>query len=101
MVKVPKNKRRQPIYQFFVHPPLSARVRDGKRADDNAWVAKAPRQPLGFEAVDLGPFGPEDVEGAVEHCGLCHSDLSVLNNDWGNSQDPANLGHEVERVAAG
>jgi uncharacterized zinc-type alcohol dehydrogenase-like protein len=35
-----------------------------------------------LEAVDLGPLGSEDVEVAVEHCGLCHSDLSVLNNDW-------------------
>jgi uncharacterized zinc-type alcohol dehydrogenase-like protein len=26
------------------------------------------------------------VEVAVEHCGLCHSDLSVLNDDWGFSQ---------------
>jgi uncharacterized zinc-type alcohol dehydrogenase-like protein len=46
-------------------------------------------------AIDLGPLGPEDVEVAVEHCGLCHSDLSVLNNDWGISQYPAVLGHEV------
>jgi uncharacterized zinc-type alcohol dehydrogenase-like protein len=48
-----------------------------------------------LEAVDLGPLGPEDVEVAVEHCGLCHSDLSVWNNDWGISQYPAILGHEV------
>jgi uncharacterized zinc-type alcohol dehydrogenase-like protein len=48
-----------------------------------------------LEAVDLGPLGPEEVEVAVEHCGLCHSDLSVLNNDWGISQYPAILGHEV------
>jgi uncharacterized zinc-type alcohol dehydrogenase-like protein len=48
-----------------------------------------------LETVDLGPLGAEDVEVAVERCGLCHSDLSVLNNDWGNSQYPAILGHEV------
>jgi uncharacterized zinc-type alcohol dehydrogenase-like protein len=48
-----------------------------------------------LETVDLGPFGAEDVEIAVEHCGLCHSDVSVLNNDWGISQYPATLGHEV------
>ena len=48
-----------------------------------------------LETVDLGPLGAEDVEVAVEHCGLCHSDLSVLNNDWGISQYPAILGHEV------
>jgi len=38
-----------------------------------------------LESVDLGPLGAEDVEVAVEHCGVCHSDLSVLNNDWGFS----------------
>ncbi len=48
-----------------------------------------------LETVDLGPIGPEDVEVAVEHCGLCHSDLSVLKNEWGISQFPAILGHEV------
>jgi uncharacterized zinc-type alcohol dehydrogenase-like protein len=48
-----------------------------------------------LEAVDLGPLGSEDVEVAVEHCGLCHSDVSVWNNDWGISQYPAILGHEV------
>jgi alcohol/geraniol dehydrogenase (NADP+) len=60
-----------------------------------AWVAKAAKQPMVLETVDLGPLGPEDVEVAVEHCGVCHSDLSVLNNEWGISQYPAILGHEV------
>jgi uncharacterized zinc-type alcohol dehydrogenase-like protein len=50
---------------------------------------------VSLEVVDLGPFGAEEVEVEVEHCGLCHSDLSVLNNDWGISQYPAVLGHEV------
>jgi uncharacterized zinc-type alcohol dehydrogenase-like protein len=75
--------------------------RRGDRADGRAWVAKAPKQPLVLEAVDLGPLRPDDVEVAVEHCGLCHSDLSVWNNDWGISQYPAILGHEVTgRVTA-
>ncbi len=66
-----------------------------------AWVAQAAKQPMALETVDLGPLGDEDVEVAVEHCGLCHSDLSVLNNDWGISQYPATLGHEVTgRVTA-
>ena len=60
-----------------------------------AWIAKSAKQPLVLESVDLGPLGAEDVEVAVEHCGLCHSDVSVFNNDWGNSQYPAILGHEV------
>ena len=60
-----------------------------------AWVATAAKDEMVLQDVDLGPLGAEDVEVAVEHCGLCHSDLSVLNNDWGISQYPAVLGHEV------
>jgi alcohol/geraniol dehydrogenase (NADP+) len=69
-----------------------------RRADAmnyKAWVAKAPKQPMTLEIVDPGPLGSEEVEVAVEHCGVCHSDLSVLNNEWGISQYPTVLGHEV------
>ena len=69
--------------------------RIGDATDYRAWVTKAAKQPMAFESVDLGPLGVEDVEVAVEHCGVCHSDLSVLNNEWGISQYPAILGHEV------
>jgi uncharacterized zinc-type alcohol dehydrogenase-like protein len=63
--------------------------------NNKAWIAKAAKQPMVLENVDLGPLGEEDVEVAVEHCGLCHSDLSIWNNEWGISQYPAILGHEV------
>lgn len=66
-----------------------------------AWVAKEAKQPMVLETVDVGPLEPEEVEVAVEHCGVCHSDVSVLNNEWGISQYPAILGHEiVGRVTA-
>src|SRR5881396_151857 len=71
------------------------RFKIGDTMNYEAWVAKAAKQPMVLETVDLGPLGAEDVEVAVEHCGLCHSDLSVLNNEWGISQYPAILGHEV------
>jgi alcohol/geraniol dehydrogenase (NADP+) len=67
----------------------------------DAWVATAAKQKLVWQQIDLGPLAAEEVEVAVEHCGLCHSDLSVLNNDWGFSSYPAVLGHEIiGRVAA-
>src|SRR6266700_5766052 len=69
--------------------------RIGDAMNYQAWIAKAAKQPMVLETVDLGPLGTDDVEVAVEHCGLCHSDISVLNNEWGISQYPAILGHEV------
>lgn len=60
-----------------------------------AWVAKAAKQPMAFTTVEPGSLGTEEVEVAVEHCGLCHSDLSIFNDEFGISQFPATLGHEV------
>ena len=48
-----------------------------------------------------GPLGDEQVEITVENCGICHSDLSMQNNDWGMTAYPFVPGHEVVgRVAA-
>src|SRR5688500_5392256 len=79
------------------HKPAGAVMRELPAGPGNyqAWVASGAKQPMVLEGVDPGPLGGEEVELAVEHCGLCHSDLSVLNNEWGISQFPATLGHEV------
>lgn len=60
-----------------------------------AWVASGKKKKMELQSLDAGALGAEDVEVKVEHCGLCHSDLSVLNDEWGLSQYPAVLGHEV------
>lgn len=44
---------------------------------------------------DPGALGSEDVEIQVEYCGICHSDLSMLNNEWGISRYPFVPGHEA------
>lgn len=60
--------------------------------------AKSPLEPFEYE---LGPIGPNDVDIAVESCGICHSDLSMLSNDWGMTTYPFVPGHEVSgRVSA-
>jgi uncharacterized zinc-type alcohol dehydrogenase-like protein len=41
------------------------------------------------------PLGPGDVEIAISHCGICHSDLHLVNNDWRISGYPLVPGHEV------
>lgn len=44
---------------------------------------------------DPGPLNAHEVEINVEHCGICHSDLSMMDNEWGLSQYPLVPGHEV------
>ncbi len=55
-----------------------------------AKLAVAPLQPFEY---DPGAIGPEEVAIAVSHCGICHSDLSMLNNDWEITQYPFVPGH--------
>ncbi len=52
---------------------------------------------------DAGELGAEQVEIKVHSCGICHSDLSMLNNDWMMTEYPYVGGHEAigEIVAAG
>ncbi len=67
----------------------------------HAYAAKAPRQPLVPLDYDPGPLGDQEVEVAVTHCGICHSDLSMADNEWGFTAYPLVPGHEaVGTVAA-
>jgi uncharacterized zinc-type alcohol dehydrogenase-like protein len=49
------------------------------------------------------PLGDEEVDVAVDYCGICHSDLSMIHNNWGMAQFPIVPGHEISGrvVAAG
>src|SRR5262245_3330589 len=87
--------RTEPAARLKQKESPSPRFKMGDGTEIEAWVAKAAKQPMVLETLSLGPLGDEEVEVAVEHCGLCHSDLSVLKNEWGMSQFPAVLGHEV------
>ncbi len=58
-------------------------------------------QPLKPFEYDPGPLGDEQVEIQVSHCGICHSDLSMLQDEWGQTTYPFVPGHEaVGTVAA-
>ena len=59
------------------------------------WAATTPGAPLERMSYDPGPLGAEDVEIAVEYCGICHSDQSMIDNEWGNARYPFIPGHEV------
>jgi uncharacterized zinc-type alcohol dehydrogenase-like protein len=40
-------------------------------------------------------LGPHDVEIDITHCGICHSDLHLIDGDWGTSEYPLIPGHEI------
>jgi alcohol/geraniol dehydrogenase (NADP+) len=60
-----------------------------------ALAATEPRGKLLPFSYDPGPLDAEQVEIDVRYCGICHSDLSMLNNDWGMTTYPFVPGHEA------
>ena len=65
-----------------------------------AYAAFEPGGELKPFEYDPGELGADEVEIDVQYCGICHSDLSVIDNDWGNSEYPLVAGHEVVGTVA-
>src|SRR5678816_415407 len=61
----------------------------------HAYAAHEPHGKLSPFEFDPGPLRDEQVEIRVSHCGICHSDLSMLDNEWMQSKYPLVPGHEV------
>ena len=57
------------------------------------------RKPLAVEEVERPRPGENEVLIQVEACGVCHSDLSIVDGDWkqfaGITKLPLIVGHEV------
>ncbi|HEY4011291.1 MAG TPA: NAD(P)-dependent alcohol dehydrogenase [Acidobacteriaceae bacterium] len=57
-----------------------------------AHAAGAQLLPFRYSPGELRPY---DVEVRVSHCGVCHSDVHLIDNDWGISRYPLVPGHEI------
>lgn len=60
----------------------------------NAWAQMEPKGKLVPFTYELSQLNPEEVEVAIDNCGLCHTDLTALNGDFGLPY-PIVAGHEV------
>jgi uncharacterized zinc-type alcohol dehydrogenase-like protein len=49
----------------------------------------------------VGELGPHEVEVKITHCGVCHSDVHLIDNDWGLSKYPFIPGHEIVGTVTG
>lgn len=61
----------------------------------NAYAALSAKEELQEFQYSLSELEPDQVDISVEYCGICHSDLSMLNNDWRMTQYPFVPGHEI------
>ena len=61
----------------------------------HAFAALKPKGSLQPFDYDVKELGPKEVLIKVSHCGICHSDVHLLDGDWGKDIFPLVPGHEV------
>ncbi len=65
-----------------------------------AYGARAAKAPLAPLTIQRREPGPHDIEIEILYCGICHSDVHKVNDDWASTHFPVVPGHEiVGRVA--
>ena len=66
-----------------------------------AYAAQAATTPLAPFTINRRALKPHDVQIEILYCGVCHSDLHTVRNEWGGTIYPSVPGHEiVGRVTA-
>ena len=60
-----------------------------------AYGAKASDAPLKELEIERRVINPKDVKIKIDYCGVCHSDIHTVRNDWGGSKYPVIPGHEI------
>lgn len=61
----------------------------------SAYAASAAKQALAPYSYEPAPLSPWDVEIEISHCGICHSDVHLIDGDWSVAQFPLVPGHEI------
>ncbi|HXX70364.1 MAG TPA: NAD(P)-dependent alcohol dehydrogenase [Polyangiaceae bacterium] len=61
----------------------------------SGYAAPAAKEALVPFTYEPAPLGPKDVEVEITHCGICHSDIHLIDNDWSTSVYPLVPGHEI------
>ena len=72
-----------------------------KRSVSRAYAAQAPDARLAPFQIERRALRPRDVQLEILYCGVCHSDIHMARNEWGQTIYPVVPGHEiVGRVTA-
>lgn len=60
-----------------------------------AYAAQSKTDSLKPISIERRKVLADDVEITIDYCGICHSDIHTVRNDWGGSQYPVVPGHEI------
>ncbi len=61
----------------------------------NSYAAQSPTTPLAPYQLERRATGPKDVSIEILYCGVCHSDIHQVRDEWGGSIYPMVPGHEI------
>jgi uncharacterized zinc-type alcohol dehydrogenase-like protein len=61
----------------------------------NGYAAQSATAPLGSFSFERRDPGSADVQIEIQYCGVCHSDLHTVRNEWMNTVYPVVPGHEI------
>ncbi|MBI1270824.1 alcohol dehydrogenase catalytic domain-containing protein [bacterium] len=65
-----------------------------------AFAAAAPGEPLKEIEIDRREPGATDVLIDIKYCGVCHSDVHQVHDDWGRAIFPMVPGHEITGIVS-
>ena len=61
----------------------------------NAYAAQNATTPLSYFNIQRRGVGQHDVQIEILYCGVCHSDLHTVRNEWKGTTYPCVPGHEI------
>lgn len=61
----------------------------------SAYASHSPKDKLSPFVINRRAPSADDVLIDIEYCGVCHSDIHYVRNEWGSAQYPAVPGHEI------
>ncbi|MGK3649319.1 NAD(P)-dependent alcohol dehydrogenase [Pseudarthrobacter enclensis] len=86
----------RPVPPPLAHPVQPAEVTNGATARNAAARgAVSPVSGLVPLTVARRAPAPDDVDIAIDYCGLCHSDVHAARGEWGGQSYPLVPGHEI------
>mmetsp|Transcript_25453 Transcript_25453/g.39102 ORF Transcript_25453/g.39102 Transcript_25453/m.39102 type:complete len:388 (-) Transcript_25453:78-1241(-) len=78
----------------MIHNDSNNNEDEGPPLVTEAYVCHEKGAKLVLEEITLPSLTATQVEVDITHCGLCHTDIHMRDNDWGSTDYPIVLGHE-------
>lgn len=83
-------EEREQVHEEVAHAPKAPLV-----ISTRAFGAQSAKERLGPLSINRREPRPQDIEIEILYCGVCHSDLHTVRNEWQNTVYPCVPGHEI------